>query len=244
MAAQARLEGKTALVTGASAGIGRACALALGELGCAIVATGRRQNELDSLARAVEAMGAPCRTIAGDVTDRTFVARLAEQAGELDILVNNAGVLTYAPLLDMRPEECDAMFRVNVLAALDVALAVGRRMAQRKRGHIVMMTSTAARSVYRHGVVYCASKFALSALAQGFRLELQAHGVKVTEVAPGMVDTEIRKDSTHPAVLAALKARTIAPLTAEEVAQAVAYAVAAPDNCCPDLIELRPRGAA
>lgn len=136
------------------------------------------------------------------------------------------------------------MFRVNVLAALDVALAVGRQMARRKRGHIVMMTSTAARSVYRLGVVYCASKFALSALAQGFRLELQAEGVKVTEVAPGMVDTEIRKNSTHPAVLAALKARGVAPLTAEEVAQAVAYAVTAPDNCCPDLIELRPRGAA
>jgi len=242
--AQARLDGKTALITGASAGIGRATALALAEVGCAIVATGRRQGELDSLARAVEGKGVKCHTIAGDLTDRAFVASMVEQAGDFDILVNNAGVLTYAPLLAMKPEECDAMFRVNVLAALDVALAVGRRMAARKQGHIVMMTSTGARAVLRNGVVYCASKFALSALAQGLRLELQSEGVRVSEVAPGMVDTEIRKNSTHPAVLAGLKARTFSPLTSEEVASAVVYAVTAPANCCPDLIELRPRGSA
>lgn len=242
--AQARLDGKTALVTGASAGIGRACALALAEIGCAIVATGRRQDELASLARAAEAKGVKCRTLAGDLTDRKFIDAMAEQAGDLDILVNNAGVLTYAPLLDMKPEECDAMFRVNVVSALDVALAIGRRMAKRKQGHMVMMTSTGARSVMRLGVVYCASKFALSALAQGFRLELQSEGVRVTEIAPGMVDTEMRKNSTHPVVVAALKARTIKPLSPQEVAAAVVYAVTAPENCCPDLIELRPRGSA
>ena len=244
MAEQARLDGQTALVTGASAGIGRACALALAELGASIIATGRRQGELDSLARAIAAKGATCRTVAGDLGDRAFVARMVEEAGALDILVNNAGVLTYAPALDMRYEESEAMFRVNVLAALDVALAVARGMAQRKRGHIVMMTSTAARATYRLGVVYCASKAALSSLAQGLRLELQAHGIRVSEVAPGMVDTEIRATSTHPVVQAALQTRTITPLTADEVAQAVAYAVTAPENCCPDLIELRPRGAA
>jgi NADP-dependent 3-hydroxy acid dehydrogenase YdfG len=244
MTEQARLDGKKVLVTGASAGIGRACALALAKLGAAIVATGRREAELASLVREIEGKGGKCRAVAGDLNDRAFVARLVEEAGELDILVNNAGVLTYAPALDMRPEESEAMFRTNVLAALDVALAVARGMAKRKRGHIVMMTSTAARATYRLGVVYCASKAALSSLAQGLRLELQAEGIRVSEVAPGMVDTEIRATSTHPAVQTALKARTIAPLTAEEVAQAVVYAVTAPENCCPDLIELRPRGAA
>ena len=239
-----RLDGKVALVTGASAGIGRACAMALAERGASIVAAGRREAELASLTRALEGKGAKCRAIAGDLNDHAFVERLAEEAGEVDILVNNAGVLTYAPVLDMTYEECAAMFRTNALASCDVAIAVARGMANRKRGHIVMMTSTAARATYRLGVVYCASKAAMSSMAQGLRLELQAHGVRVSEVAPGMVDTEIRQTSTHPAVQAALKGRTIAPLTADEVAQAVVYAVTAPDNCCPDLIELRPRGAA
>jgi NADP-dependent 3-hydroxy acid dehydrogenase YdfG len=136
------------------------------------------------------------------------------------------------------------MFRVNVLAALDVTLGIARKMAARKRGHIIMMSSTAARSVYRMGVVYCASKFALTALTQGLRLEVQGDGVKVTEIAPGMVDTEIRNSSTHPAWLAALKSRTIVPLTVDDVAAAVVFSAGATDNCCPDLIELRPRGAA
>src|SRR5215469_7249418 len=80
-------------------------------------------------------------------------------------------------------------------------------MVERRRAHIIVMTSIAAREVYRLGVIYCATKHALSAFARGLRIELQGHGTKVTEIAPGMVDTEIRADSVHPSVLAALAAR-------------------------------------
>jgi len=117
-------------------------------------------------------------------------------------------------------------------------------MVQKKRGHIVFMSSIAAREVYRLASVYCATKHALSALARSFRIELQSHGIKVTEVAPGMVDTEIRAGSTHPDVLASVANRKFKALTADEVAQAVVYALAANPNCCPDLIELRPQGSA
>jgi len=89
-----------------------------------------------------------------------------------------------------------------------------------------------------------ATKHALSAFARGLRIELQGHGIKVTEIAPGMVDTEIRADSIHPGVLAALAARKFEALTSAEVAEAVVYAAQAAPNCCPDLIELRPQGSA
>ena len=136
------------------------------------------------------------------------------------------------------------MFRTNVLASFRVTLAVARSMAARRRGHIIVMTSIAAREVYRLGVIYCATKHALSAFARGLRIELQGHGIKVTEIAPGMVDTGIRASSDHPAVLEAIKVRKFEALTSEEVAEAVVYAATATPNCCPDLIELRPQGSA
>jgi hypothetical protein len=239
-----KLEGKTVLVTGASAGIGRASALALARAGAKIIATGRRKSELESLKQEIAGNGGSAEIIAGDLNDAGFAADLAGSARGAEIFLNNAGILTYAPVLDTTDADCEAMFRTNVLASFRITRAVAQAMAERKRGHIIVMSSTAARDVYALGVVYCATKHALSALARGLRIELQGHGIRVTEIAPGMVDTHIRDGSRHPRVLEALKARKFAPLTSEEVASAVVYAAAAPPNLCPNLIELRPMGAA
>jgi NADP-dependent 3-hydroxy acid dehydrogenase YdfG len=236
------LSGKAVLVTGASAGIGRASAIALAQAGAKIIATGRRKRELDTLAK--ECSGSAVATIAGDLNDARFVDDLAEMARDVDILVNNAGILKYAPLMDMTDKDCEDMFRTNVLASFRVTLAVARSMMERRRGHLIIMTSIAAREVYQLGVIYCATKHALSAFARGLRIELQGHGIKVTEIAPGMVDTGIRASSDHPRVLEALKVRKFEALTSGEVAQAVVYAAQAAPNCCPDLIELRPQGSA
>jgi NADP-dependent 3-hydroxy acid dehydrogenase YdfG len=238
----APLAGKTVLVTGASAGIGKATAAALVQAGAKVIATGRRQAALDALKdqcgrQAVE-------TIAGDLNDAQFVSALAHAARDTDIFVNNAGVLKYAPLMDMTDAECEWMFRTNVLASLRVSQAVARSMIERRGGHIIVMTSIAAREVYQLGVIYCATKHALSAIARGLRIELQGHGIKVTEIAPGMVDTDIRASSDHPRVVAAVNARKFDPLTPQEIAEAVVYAAKATPNCCPDLIELRPKGSA
>ena len=236
------LSGQSVLVTGASAGIGKATVAALVAAGATVLATGRRQDALDAL---VEEHGAKSvRTIAGDLNDGAFVETLAARARDVDILVNNAGILTYAPLMDMTFEDTAAMFTTNVLAAFRVMHALARPMIARRRGHIIVMSSTAAREVYRLGVVYCATKHALSALTRGFRLELQGFGIKVTEIAPGMVDTDIRSASPHPAVQAALQARKFEPLTPQQVAEAVVFAAQAAPNCVPDLVELRPLGAA
>lgn len=238
----APLSGKTVLVTGASAGIGRATAVALAQAGARIIATGRRKIELDALAK--QCGGAAVETVAGDLNDRSFVDELAKRADGVDIMAHNAGVLKYAPLMAMTEADCEAMFRTNVLASFRVILAVARSMAARRRGHIIVMSSIAAREVYRLGVIYCTTKHALSAFARGLRIELQGDGIKVTEIAPGMVDTGIRATSDHPSVVEAVKARKFEALTSEEVAEAVVYAATATPNCCPDLIELRPQGSA
>ena len=149
------LSGKLALVTGASAGIGRATALALAEAGARIIATGRRKVELESLAR--QCGGAGIEIVAGDLNDARFALELAERARSVDILVNNAGILKYAPLLDMTNSDCEDMFRTNVLASFRITMAVARSMVELRRGHIIVMTSIAAREVYRLGVVYCAT---------------------------------------------------------------------------------------
>jgi NADP-dependent 3-hydroxy acid dehydrogenase YdfG len=235
------LSGKAVLVTGASAGIGRATAVALAEAGAKVLATGRRKAELDALKKQC---GGAVETIAGDLNDVRFVDELAGAARDVDIFVNNAGVLKYAPLMDMTDADCEDMFRTNVLASFRITHRVAKSMMERRRGHIIVMTSIAAREVYRLGVIYCATKHALSAFARGLRIELQGHGIKVTEIAPGMVDTEIRASSDHPSVLEAVKARKFEALTSAEVAEAVVYAAEATPNCCPDLIELRPQGSA
>jgi NADP-dependent 3-hydroxy acid dehydrogenase YdfG len=136
------------------------------------------------------------------------------------------------------------MFRTNVLASLRITQLIARQMVSRKSGHIIFVTSLAAREVYPLGTVYAATKHALSAIARGLRLEVQQHAIRVTEIAPGTVATGIRNTNTHPAALAAEKARKFIPLTPDDIAAAVIFAVEMPANCCPELIELRPQGAA
>ncbi|MBT5047445.1 MAG: SDR family oxidoreductase [Rhodospirillaceae bacterium] len=236
------LSGKTALVTGASAGIGRATVAALVDRGANVIATGRRRDALDSLV--AEHGAGRVTAIAGDLNDGDFVTELVSAAADVEILVSNAGVLKYAPILDLTYDDMENMVRTNVLGSFRITHEIAKAMVERGRGHIVVMTSTAAREVYPLGSIYCATKHALSAFARALRIELQAKGIEVSEIAPGMVDTDIRDDSDHPAVLAAVNARKFEPLTPEEVAEAVAFALLSSNNCANDLIELRPRGAA
>jgi NADP-dependent 3-hydroxy acid dehydrogenase YdfG len=240
MSAAGRLQGKSALVTGASAGIGRASALALAREGASVIATGRRQAELAALQSECEAGGGTLRYIVGDLADDAFVTRLAAEAADVDIFVNNAGLLTYAPFAEITPQQSQDMFQVNVLASIRMCQLMSAHMAVRGRGHIVLMSSLSYRNINRFAAVYGATKHAMAGIAKGLRIELGGTGIKITEVAPGMVDTDIRSGSTHPEVQKSIKARSYTPLSAQDVAEAVVFAVCTGPNCCPDLIELRP----
>lgn len=232
---------RTILVSGASAGIGRACALMLARRGDTVIAMGRRVDALQSLA--AEAPAGSIEILPGDLNDKSYLDQADAHFARCDVFINNAGVLRYAPLMDLSDDDIAWMFQTNVMAAVQLTRRVARHMVARQSGHIVFMTSIAAREIYRLASGYCATKHALSAFARSFRLELQGFGIKVTEVAPGMVDTNIREGSDHPAVVAAMQARRFSPLTSEEVASAVVYALESTPNLCPDLIELRPLGS-
>jgi NADP-dependent 3-hydroxy acid dehydrogenase YdfG len=238
-----QLTGQSALITGASAGIGRASAIALAREGAHIIATGRRDAELRGVADECRAVGIKADYLAGDITDENFISELGNAGTNVDILVNNAGILNYGPILEFSPDDSRAMFETNVLAALRVAQVIGKSMAARRRGHIIVVTSGAARQVPPMAAVYSATKHALAAITTGLRQELQTFGIRVSEVSPGMVDTNIRAPIKHPGVLAALKARTYSALSTDEVAAAVVFAATTPPNVVTGLIDVRPLGS-
>lgn len=237
----AMLPKPTILITGASAGIGRATVLTLARAKANIIATARNADALLQLSKECADQGQPIRTLAGDLNDRHFIQALTLFAGEVDILINNAGVLTYAPILEIQPDDYVAMFNTNVFATLALTQAIAQGMLARGRGHLIMVTSTGAREVFAFAGAYCASKHAIAAITRSLRLELQPKGIRVSEVAPGLVDTNIRKNNSHPEVLAAQEQRKTVPLTVEDVAKTITHvALSQVLSGSIDLIELRP----
>lgn len=237
MADSTTLAGRRALVTGASSGIGRVTALMLAERGAAVIATARRADLLEALA--AESQGRIVSN-AGDLTDPDFVRTLARDAGPVDVLVNAAGTLKHAPFLESDPDDWAPVWRLNVEALLRLTQLVARGMAERKRGHIVNISSVVARRVYRYTVAYAASKSAVRTISRGLRIELAEHDIKVTEIAPGLVDTDVFGQVEHPDVIAAYRDRGYKPLRPEDVARAIVDAISTADNACPDVIELFP----
>jgi NADP-dependent 3-hydroxy acid dehydrogenase YdfG len=235
------MKGQWAMITGSSAGIGKACAITLAKAGINVYLTGRNEAALKEVQTSCKDFGVEAEYLVGDLSSRAFVKELVDWSQEAAIFINNAGSLVYAPILEVTTDECAQMFSLNVVAAYDVTREMALRMKERGRGHMVFITSLSARNVNMHAVVYAATKHALSAFAKGFRLELKKDMIKVTEIAPGMVDTDIRNSVTHPDVLKAIASRPFSPISAQDVADSVLYAVSASDGCCPDLIELRPR---
>jgi NADP-dependent 3-hydroxy acid dehydrogenase YdfG len=229
--------GKTVLVAGASSGIGRETALMFAADGATVIAVARSADKLEKLK--ADADG-DVNIIAGDLTDSAFIERLTADAGEVDILVNLAGRTAHAPFLESDPDMWRAAWELNIHAMLVLTQGIARGMAARKSGHIINISSILARQVYPLTMFYAATKHATAAITRGMRVELAEHGIRVTEIAPGLVDTELMSQPDHPDVVAAYAKRQDARLPAAEVARAILYAAGTAPGTAPELIALNP----
>jgi NADP-dependent 3-hydroxy acid dehydrogenase YdfG len=189
-----RLKGKSALITGASSGIGAACVRALAGEGADILLTARRRERLESLAAEVRKAGGKAEIVAGDAreeaTAKQAVGAAVKAFGRLDILINNAGVGNYKNLVDTDASEYDEMMDSNMRTTFLFTRHAVPVMIRQKAGTVLMISSMAGVYGFAGEAVYCASKFAQVGFAQGLDKELRPHGIKVGAICPGGVKTE------------------------------------------------------
>lgn len=188
---------KTALITGASSGIGKATAIAFAKKKINLILCGRRKEELKVLAKELGS-SVKVHILNFDIRHKDRVKEsigsLPSDFSQIDILINNAGnAHGLEPIQEGSVEDWDAMIDINVKGLLYVSRCVIPQMIERKAGHIINIGSTAGKEVYPKGNVYCASKFAVDALNQGMRIDLNSYGIKVGAVNPGLTHTEFSK---------------------------------------------------
>jgi NAD(P)-dependent dehydrogenase (short-subunit alcohol dehydrogenase family) len=184
------LEGKKALVTGATSGIGRAIAVKLAEAGATVYVTGRRAELGKETVGHIEKAGGTGHFIVADVANIDDVRRLAEEVGEVDVLVNNAGIFPFGPTLEQDVETYEQVFDVNVRGPYFLTAALLPKMIAKGGGSIVNISSVTARTGTPIMSVYGASKAALDSLTLSWAVEFGAHGIRVNSVAPGLTRTE------------------------------------------------------
>jgi NAD(P)-dependent dehydrogenase (short-subunit alcohol dehydrogenase family) len=187
-----RLDGKTALVTGAGRGIGRAVALALAAAGAELVLVSRTPSQLEEVAREIKENGGRAQVLTLDVTDSAAVRRAVADLGALDILVNNAGLNRPQPFLEVDEDTLDRLLTLNVRAAFLVAQASARRMVAQGEGVIINMSSQMGHvGSERDRTVYVMTKHAIEGLTKAMAVELAPKGVRVVSIAPTFIDTPL-----------------------------------------------------
>lgn len=230
---------KIILITGATSGIGKACAIAFASAKHDIIITGRRKERLDALQQQLEKeYGVRVLSLCFDVQDRSAVeaafASLPQTWQSIDVLVNNAGLaLGRDSFEEASLDDWDTMLNSNVHGLLYVSKAVLPYMLQRNQGHIVNIGSVAGKEVYEKGNVYCASKFAVDAITKSMRIDLLQNNIKVTGIHPGAVETEfslVRFKGNEDAARTAYTG--LIPLTPEDIASTVFYCVNLPAHVC------------
>lgn len=226
---------KIALITGATSGIGLATARRLAQIGIDLILCGRRTDRLKELEQELGAV-VKVKTLHFDVrAEAEVTAALQSLEGDwqkVTILVNNAGNAHGLSSIEQgNTGDWDAMIDGNVKGLLYVSRAILPGMVERKTGHVVNISSIAGKETYRNGAVYCASKAAVEAISQGMRLDLTEHGVKVTNIAPGAVETEFSLVRFKGDAERAGKVyQGFEPLRPEDIADAICYAVSAPEH--------------
>ncbi|MGP4059985.1 SDR family oxidoreductase [Halobacillus sp. H74] len=239
------LNNQSAIITGASSGIGKAIAHQLANEGMNVVLAARRAEKLKDLAEEIaEQHGVEAKVVETDVTKREDVENLIEETksayGRVDILVNNAGVMLLSFLKNDHVDEWEQMVDVNIKGVLFGIHACLPAMLEQEAGHIVNVSSVAGHEVFPSSTVYSATKYAVKALSMGMEKELSRSGVRVTNISPGAVDTELTEHITDGDVIDMFKDRSMDPLEADDIARAVAYAVTQPSYVNVNEVIVRP----
>ena len=240
------IQDKVVVITGASSGLGEATARYLASQGAKVVLAARRVERLSKLVTHITAAGGHAVAVATDVSQRTDLNRLADQAiahfGRIDVLVNNAGIMPMAAMSKLKVDEWDQMIDVNIKGVLYGIAAVLPTMQQQQSGHIINLSSVAGLKVAAGvGTVYSATKFAVKALSEGLREEVAADNIRVTTLYPGAIASELVKGSSDTQAAQAMQAFYDAfEISADAVAHAIAYAIAQPADVSVNEITLRP----
>ncbi len=230
---------KIVLITGATSGIGEACAQKFAAAGYHLIITGRRSKQLLQLKTELENKYA-IKVLAPvfDVQDRTAVEEilgsLPNEWRAIDILINNAGLAAGRDSFEAADmNDWETMLNTNVHGLLYVSKAIVPYMIANKKGHIINMGSIAGKEVYEKGNVYCASKFAVDAISKSMRIDLLPHNIKVTNINPGAVETEFALVRFKgDAEKAAATYKGIVPLTAQDIADTIFYCTQLPPHVC------------
>jgi NAD(P)-dependent dehydrogenase (short-subunit alcohol dehydrogenase family) len=220
-----KLTDKTALVTGATSGIGRAIALELARDGASVIVSGRNRERGDDTVAAIEAEGGTARFVAADLGNLDSTVQLAEAAGDADILVNNAGMFAFGPATEQDVASFESMFDINVRGTFFLTTALAPKMASRGGGSIVNITTMAAEVAFPGGSAYGATKAALVALTRTWAAEWAPDKIRVNAVSPGPTTTEGTTEVMGPDGIPQV-ASTVPlnrPATVEEIARVVAF---------------------
>lgn len=228
------LEKKVALVTGASSGIGQTTVIALAKAGVSVMAVARREDRLNALVSGLKREGGRVAAWVADVSQEEQCHRMVSETvkafGRLDILVNNAGVMLNAPISESNTADWVEMVNTNLLGAMYLTQAALPALKKTKAGDIVNISSVAGRIARKAAGGYNATKFGLNAFSEALRQELSDQHVRVTVIEPGLVATELMEHVPHAETLAAYRtfAESMTRLTADDVTQAIMFALSQP----------------
>jgi NADP-dependent 3-hydroxy acid dehydrogenase YdfG len=237
------IDNKVIAITGASSGIGESTARLLAKRGAKVFLGARRIDRLDQIVHAIVSDGGDAAACRLDVTNRAstreFVDAAIKTFGRLDVLINNAGVMLLGPLDDANLDEWERMVDVNIKGVLNGIGAALPVMRAQKSGHVISVASVAGHRVRAGATVYCATKFAVRAISEGFRQEA-GPDIRTTLISPGVVDTELPGHITHAQMASESKTMYEIAIGADVIAGAIAYAIEQPASVDVNEILIRP----
>lgn len=235
------------MITGATAGFGKATAVRFARNGYSIIITGRRQELLDELEKELHSFGdikvlSLCFDVRNNSEVESVIGNIPQEWKAIDILVNNAGLAVGLDHIQSgNIDDWDRMIDTNVKGLLYITRAVSPLMVARNKGHIFNLGSIAGKEAYENGNVYCASKFAVDALSKSMRIDMLKNNIRVTLIAPGMAETEfalVRFKGDEQKAKNVYKG--IDPLTADDIADVIYYCATLPEHVCINEVVITP----